>query len=209
VVESRIGPLARLRINAGCETPIMTETRGSLYSSAASAPPRPRSSPLKAHDPVFLVVLNVAVVTYMWFRHDGLGRSVDLGEWLVSIGQLTGLYAALAVLLGLVLISRAPWLERRYGMDQMMRAHRLVGFTAKRGASAFAFRRIPTRSGQCSPSTMRLLLPRVLTSEASTFGDPNQTRALFSERPLLVRISVPQMPLRRRSSPIKGSHSSG
>jgi len=108
----------------------MTETRGLLRSSPASAPPRPRSSPLKAYDPVFLVVLNVAVVTYMWFRHDGLGRSTDLGEWLVSIGQLAGLYAALAVLLGLVLISRAPWLERRYGMDQMMRAHRLVGFTA-------------------------------------------------------------------------------
>lgn len=108
----------------------MVETRGSLHLSAASVSPRPRSSPLKAYDPVFLVVLNVAVVTYMWFRHDGLGRSVDLGEWLVSIGQLTGLYAALAVLLGLVLISRAPWLERRYGMDQMMRAHRLVGFTA-------------------------------------------------------------------------------
>jgi predicted ferric reductase len=108
----------------------MTETRGLLPSSAASAPPRPRSSPLKAYDPVFLVALNVAVVTYMWFRHDGLGRSTDLGEWLVSIGQLSGLYAALAVLLGLVLISRAPWLERRYGMDQMMRAHRLTGFTA-------------------------------------------------------------------------------
>jgi predicted ferric reductase len=70
------------------------------------------------------------VVTYMWFRHGGLGRSGGTGEWLVAIGQLSGLYAALAVLLGLVLISRAPWLERRYGMDQMIRAHRWTGFTA-------------------------------------------------------------------------------
>ena len=51
----------------------------------------------------------------MWFRHGGLSRSGDFNEWLVSIGQLTGLYAGLAVLVGLVLVSRSPWLERRYG----------------------------------------------------------------------------------------------
>lgn len=93
-------------------------------------PARPRPSPLKSYDAVFLVAVNVAVVTWMWFRHGGLDRSGNLDEWLVSIGQLTGLYAGLALLLGLVLASRAPWLERRYGMDQMMRAHRWTGFTA-------------------------------------------------------------------------------
>jgi predicted ferric reductase len=93
-------------------------------------PLQPRPSPLTAYDAVFLVGLNVGVVTWMWFRHGGLSRSGDFDEWLVSFGQLTGLYAGLAVLLGLVLASRAPWLERRYGMDQMLRAHRVTGFTA-------------------------------------------------------------------------------
>jgi predicted ferric reductase len=79
---------------------------------------------------VFLVVLNVAVVTWMWFRHGGLDRSTGFDEWLVSIGQLSGLYAGLAVLVGLVMISRAPWIERRYGMDQLIRAHRWTGFAA-------------------------------------------------------------------------------
>jgi predicted ferric reductase len=91
---------------------------------------RPRPSPLTSYDAVFLIALNAGVVTWMWFRHGGLGRSGNLDEWLVSIGQLTGLHAGLAVLVGLVLASRAPWLERRYGMDQMLRAHRWTGFTA-------------------------------------------------------------------------------
>ncbi len=93
-------------------------------------PPRPKPSPLTARDAIWLIAVNVAVVTYMWFRHGGIERTGDLGEWLVAIGQLSGLYAGLAILLGLVLISRAPWLERRYGMDQMMRAHRRTGFAA-------------------------------------------------------------------------------
>jgi predicted ferric reductase len=85
---------------------------------------------LSAWDPVWLVALNAAVVTWMWLRHGGPQRLTDGAEWLVAIGQLTGLYAALAVLVGLVLVSRAPWVERRYGMDQALRAHRWVGLTA-------------------------------------------------------------------------------
>lgn len=65
----------------------------------------------------------------MWVAHGGLERTETQG-WLIAIGQLAGLYAALAVLLGLVLISRAPWLERRYGMDRMTHFHRYTGFTA-------------------------------------------------------------------------------
>jgi predicted ferric reductase len=107
----------------------MTTTRGPA-APVAAALARPRSSPLASYDAAFLVAVNVAVVTWMWFRHDGLSRSTDFNEWLVSIGQLSGLYAGLAVLLGLVLVSRAPWLERRYGMDQMLRAHRWTGFVA-------------------------------------------------------------------------------
>lgn len=91
----------------------MTTTRG--FDAPVSAAPsrRARTSPLTSYDAVFLVVLNVAVVSWMWFRHGGLSRSGSGSEWLVSFGQLTGLYAGLAVLLGLVLVSRAPWLERR------------------------------------------------------------------------------------------------
>ncbi len=106
----------------------MTTTRG--LGGPGAAPPRPRPSPLKDLDPVWLFGLNVAVVTYMFVVHGGLDRAQSPAQWLVALGQLSGLYAALAVLLGLVMISRTPWLERRYGMDRMTHAHRLVGFTA-------------------------------------------------------------------------------
>jgi predicted ferric reductase len=77
---------------------------------------------------VWLLVLNAAVIAFMWFRHGGLDRIDGLGEGLVALGQLTGLYASVGLLLLLLLASRTPWLERRYGMDRMIHAHRLVGF---------------------------------------------------------------------------------
>jgi predicted ferric reductase len=106
------------------------ENPGMSASSGTAARRRPRPSPLRSLDPVWLLTLNAVVIGYMWVRHGGVERAADGDEWLVGIGQISGLYAALAVLAGLVLVSRAPWLERRYGMDQMLRAHRLVGFAA-------------------------------------------------------------------------------
>jgi len=97
--------------------------------SPSTAPPRPRRSPLQSNDPVWLLVVNMAVVAFMWSAHGGVERSASQG-WVIAVGQLAGLYAALAVLLGLVLISRSPWLERRYGMDRMTHFHRYCGFTA-------------------------------------------------------------------------------
>ncbi len=97
--------------------------------SLVAVPPRPRLSPFKAYDPILVLVVNAVVIAYMWIVHGGLARIPDQG-WLIALGQLTGLYAALVSLLGLVLISRTPWLERRYGMDRMTHWHRYVGFTA-------------------------------------------------------------------------------
>ena len=96
---------------------------------APSAPPQPRRSPLQSYDPLWLLAVNAGVIGFMWIVHGGPERTTSQG-WLIAIGQLAGLYAALAVLLGLVLISRAPWLERRYGMDRMTHFHRYTGFTA-------------------------------------------------------------------------------
>ncbi|MBK5267852.1 MAG: hypothetical protein JJE47_10500, partial [Acidimicrobiia bacterium] len=101
---------------------------GAKYG-APGPPPKPALSPFKAYDPILLLVVNAVVIAYMWIVHGGPARIPDQ-EWLIAIGRLSGLYAALVSLVGLVLISRTPWPERRYGMDRMTHFHRYVGFTA-------------------------------------------------------------------------------
>ncbi len=96
--------------------------------SSASRPPRPAASPLRDRDLQLLVVLNVVIVGAMWWRHGGPGTLTSASGWLIAVGRLTGLYGTLAVLAQLVLVSRVPWLERRYGMDRLNRWHRWNGF---------------------------------------------------------------------------------
>lgn len=103
--------------------------REEVARRSVAVPPRPKPSPLQTYDPLWLVAVNVGVIVFMWFRHGGADRIGSQG-WLIATGQLTGLLGAAAVLLGLVLSSRAPWVERRYGMDRMIFFHRYVGFAA-------------------------------------------------------------------------------
>ena len=102
------------------------QVAGTATSSRRS--PRPAESPLRGNDLRFLVVVNLVVVGAMWWRHGGPAMLTSAGGWLIALGRLTGLYGTLAVLAQLVLISRVPWLERRYGMDRLNFWHRWNGF---------------------------------------------------------------------------------
>ena len=68
------------------------------------------------------------VVVGLWARHGGVA---DLGgtatAMFTSLASLSGLFASEAGILGLVLITRTPQLERRYGLDRMFNWHRLLG----------------------------------------------------------------------------------
>ena len=68
------------------------------------------------------------VVVGLWARH---GAVADLGgtstKMFTSLASLTGLFASEAGLLGLVLVTRTPLLERRYGLDRLFNWHRLLG----------------------------------------------------------------------------------
>ncbi|MER7072532.1 ferric reductase-like transmembrane domain-containing protein [Terrabacter sp. NPDC000476] len=60
------------------------------------------------------------------------GGSHDLtaggaGTILVAVGRLTGLVAVDLLLLQLVLAARVPWIDRVYGMDRALKAHRVLG----------------------------------------------------------------------------------
>lgn len=92
-----------------------------------NAPPRPR---LLTSDVLVVIFAVVAITTALWWRNGGLDTAFDsLSDLLSSIGRLTGLYAALAALAGLILAARPRGLERRFGLDRMLVWHRIVGIT--------------------------------------------------------------------------------
>ncbi len=90
--------------------------------------PRPRPARVLTTDLLALAGFVVAVTLGIWWQHGGidllLGGGVDT---LSAIGQVSGLVAALAALGGLILTSRPRSLERRYGQDQLLAAHRWFG----------------------------------------------------------------------------------
>ena len=85
-----------------------------------------------------MVAANVTIISLLWIAHDGPSQFDDNGGWALAAGQLGGLFGALAILIQLVLISRVPWLERRFGMDTLNRWHRWNGFAATWLLSAHA-----------------------------------------------------------------------
>ncbi len=68
------------------------------------------------------------VVVGLWARHGGVsslgGSATDV---FTSLASLTGLFASEAGILGLLLVTRTPMLERRYGLDRLFNWHRLLG----------------------------------------------------------------------------------
>jgi predicted ferric reductase len=74
--------------------------------------------------------LSLLLVAWWWVTGGGV---TQLGGWatgLESTGRLTGLVAAVLLLAQVVLMARLPVLERAFGQDELVRIHRLVGFTS-------------------------------------------------------------------------------
>jgi predicted ferric reductase len=79
-------------------------------------------------DLVAAVGFVLLVTAGLWVQHGGLGAVLAGGvQTLTGIGQLSGLIAALAAMGGLILTSRPRFIERRYGQDQLIAAHRWFG----------------------------------------------------------------------------------
>ncbi len=91
--------------------------------------------PLAARDPFFtagdviaVVVINLFLVVAMWVRHGGLNQLQSPAAKLTAAGQITALVGTYAALVQVLLMSRSPWLERRFGMDGLAHWHRWLGF---------------------------------------------------------------------------------
>jgi predicted ferric reductase len=103
----------------------------SRASGARSVPmPKPAARRLRAEDVVGLLGANVVLIVLMWVRHGGLERLGSVADVAIGVGQLTALFGTFLALLQLVLMSRAPWLDRTFGRDRLTSAHRWVGFGA-------------------------------------------------------------------------------
>jgi predicted ferric reductase len=96
--------------------------------SRAGHAARPRRLVFTAGDVILVVVINAALVVAMWVRHGALNQLGSPSAKLTAAGQLTALVGTYAALVQVLLMSRSPWLERRFGMDGLAQWHRWLGF---------------------------------------------------------------------------------
>jgi len=88
--------------------------------------PSPRA--LRPGDVLAIGVGNGLLIVGMWIRHGGLNGLTTPGTLLIAAGQLTALQGTYLALIGLVLMSRSPWLDRLIGLPRLATWHRWVGF---------------------------------------------------------------------------------
>ncbi|NHA67028.1 ferredoxin reductase family protein [Phycicoccus flavus] len=73
------------------------------------------------------VVLGVVA---LWVAGGGVQELATWSGFFLSTGRLTGLVASALLLLQVILMARVPWVEQAWGQDELVRTHRLVGFTS-------------------------------------------------------------------------------
>jgi predicted ferric reductase len=83
---------------------------------------------------VWIVIAAIdAVIGAMWIRHDGLSR-----DPLTMVGEVSALAGTYAALIGVLFMSRAPWLDQVFGADALRGYHRWIGFITVWGLAAHA-----------------------------------------------------------------------
>lgn len=98
--------------------------------SGPLTPPLPRRWSLHPSDLYLLIGGAGVLVTGMWVRHGGATLFADPIGAIAAVGQLAGLYGTLLALVGILLMSRAPWVDQVVGSDEAARLHRLAGFAS-------------------------------------------------------------------------------
>ena len=77
-----------------------------------------------------LTALTGLVLVVALFLRDGGSLDLIRGPWpdrMVAVGRVTGLVAVNLLLLQLLLAARLPWVDRVYGNDRALKAHRVLG----------------------------------------------------------------------------------
>lgn len=77
----------------------------------------------------FLFILNFSVLIWFWWGDNhNLFESLSLSGPLLALGRLTGLLAAMLILMQLILIGRVKWIEKIFGLDKLSRIHKWNGY---------------------------------------------------------------------------------
>lgn len=97
---------------------------------AATAPPLPRRWAITGADLQWITIGLGLLLAGMWLRHGIDHRFGSIAEIAASVGQLTAIYGTLLALVGIALLSRAPWIDQVVGSDEAARLHRLAGFAS-------------------------------------------------------------------------------
>jgi predicted ferric reductase len=106
-------------------------------SEAGFALETPRASPLTRSRGVrrlatasllwAFVLGNAAAIVWLWVHGGNVTDVHSSGELLTSLARITGLLAAYAALLQILLLARLPWVERLVGFDRLTVWHRWNG----------------------------------------------------------------------------------
>ena len=72
----------------------------------------------------------LGVVVVAWYSAGSAYFDLGFAGSLIALATLSALLGVVLILLQFVLISRAPWLERVFGFEELTRIHRINGFVA-------------------------------------------------------------------------------
>ncbi|MGK2850221.1 MAG: ferredoxin reductase family protein [Candidatus Limnocylindrales bacterium] len=97
-------------------------------SRPATALRAPTTRRIQPADVVGFLGAQLVLIVGMWVRHGGLDQLTSISGVAIATGQLTALIGTYFALLQLLLMSRAPWLDRTFGRDRLAVAHRWLGF---------------------------------------------------------------------------------
>lgn len=74
-----------------------------------------------------LFVLHLVVTTYFWLQTSGSRITQSGADAYLAMGRLSGLLLVDFILLQVMLMGRARWLEEVFGLDKLAKVHRFVG----------------------------------------------------------------------------------
>ncbi|NKQ56709.1 oxidoreductase [Amycolatopsis sp. K13G38] len=77
-----------------------------------------------------LLWLSLLLVAYWWAAGGGFQAFTGWETGLTSAGRITGLLSADLLLVQVLMMARLPLVEHAFGQDELIRRHRIIGFTS-------------------------------------------------------------------------------